>query len=198
MAHTADLNSDLGSLPTEQLVLHLREASQQDASIYCEEIIRRFEPLLRKAWRGATINVDYQDYLQEVLLKLFGSLVHLKNPKAFPGYFRRVVLSVIVDYSRRQRSGIHVLTLDEVDEVVDRVDEQILTEIFVRSYIEHLSPREREVIILGSIQEEPVNEIAKKLKISPGAVRATKARAIKRLRGLLLDEAGALENSPHK
>jgi RNA polymerase sigma factor (sigma-70 family) len=192
VAYSTDPQSDISALTVEELVLFLREATQEGASIYCEEIIRRFEPLLRQAWRKSGFKDEYQDFLHDVLVRLFRALPHLENPKAFPGYFRRVVLSVVVDYSRRGLPA-SVQSLDEADEVVDRVDQKILAGVFVRSYLEHLPPRERDVLTLATLHELADEKIAEQLGITRGAVRTTKARALNRLRKLLVAEAGALD-----
>lgn len=209
MARTANPDPDLRSLTVEQLVSHLRDSpldkdapsDAQDASPYVEEIIRRFEPLLRTAWRRVPQPYDYQDFLHDVFVKLFQGLRHLENSKAFPGYFRKVTLSVVADHYRkwfqlpkvepRSSEGVEVESRS-LEEVVESVDDTLQTAVLIRSYLEHLPPQEREVLYLEFFRETPTKEIGKILNLTPGAVRMVKSRALKKLRKVLADEAETL------
>jgi len=200
----ANPEPDLKSLTVEQLVTRLRESpvsedappDAEDASPYLEEIIRRFEPLLRKTWRPIAPATEYPDFVHDVFVKLFGGLGRLHNAKAFPGYFHRVVLSVASDHYRKWRGIPHATApaLEE-EEFVGALDEELQTAVFIRSYLEHLPPNEREVIYLEYFRDMQSPEIAKKLKLHPGAVRKTKSRALSRLRNLFLDDAEALDKN---
>jgi RNA polymerase sigma-70 factor (ECF subfamily) len=182
--------------PLERLVKGLRQTSTADASSYAAELIRRFEPLLRRAWHQGAFHVDYQDFVQDVFLRLFQSLPTLRHPRAFPGFFRRVALSVAVSHARkaaRQESNTA-----ELVQQVDRFDERLLSHIFVRSYLEELPPREREVASLFFLQDLSAGDIARLLALTPSAVRATKSRAANHLRQILRREAGILEKEAGK
>lgn len=197
-------------LTVEQLVSRLRDAfldeaglsDARDASPYVEEIIRRFEPLLRAAWRRVSQapEYDYQDFVHDVFVKLFQGLPHLENAKAFPGYFRKVALSVVADHYRRRLRTAEpypeafegAVEREALESLVERVDDTLQTAVLVRSYLEHLPPKEREVLYLEFFRETPTKEIGKILKLTPGAVRMLKSRALSRLRKVLADEAESL------
>lgn len=187
-------NGALRSLTAEELIRRLRSASPVDATPYCQELIRRFEPLLRRTWRRIAFRIEYEDFVQDVFLRLFRTLARLENPKAFPGYFRRVILSVAIDHARRLRSTVP--ETQTIAEAASTVDTEIYDAILVRSYLEHLPPQEQAVIKLGYLEGLDTSEVAKRLGITPGGVRGTKARAFKRLRAILLEEAERLEGSP--
>ncbi|MET0396198.1 MAG: sigma-70 family RNA polymerase sigma factor [Longimicrobiaceae bacterium] len=184
--------AELLLLTVEQLVIRLQSASQPEASLYCEQLIRRFEPLLRSVWRRVPLGSEYQDFVQDVFVQLFTHLPRLKVPKAFPGYFRRIVLSVADSYIRRAK--LERDSPKEAERILTGVDEEIVERLFVRTYLEHLPPREREVIELGYFADYSAEEISKVLGIEPGTVRTTKGRALRRLRKLLLDDAEALDD----
>jgi len=186
----------LAALPVERLVAGLRQADAAAASPYAAEIIRRFEPLLRRAWSQWGSPQDYRDFVQEVFLHLFGGLPCLRDTRAFPGYLRRVVQSVAVSRLRsRRRADSENDPLPDPDTLVDRFDERLMAAVFVRSYLEELPPREREVARLTYLEESSAEDIAVRLALSASAVRATKSRATRRLREILLREAEALERS---
>ena len=187
---------ELKQLTTEDLILKLREASFDAASQYCEELIIRFEPLLRSAWQR-DITGEYQDFVQDVFVRLFAGLPQLRNPKAFPGYFRTIVLSV-ASSRWRSRGRAPYQTDAEVENLVHGSDEDLITRILVRTYIERLPSRERDVIAMVYLQDLPTSEIAHKLSIKTGAVRALKSRALNRLRELFLSDAQVLDGTSEK
>lgn len=187
---------ELKQLTTEDLILKLGEAPFDSASLYCEELIIRFEPLLRRAWQR-DIAGDYQDFIQDVFVRLFAGLPQLRNPKAFPGYFRSIVLSV-ASQRWRSRSKAPYQTDAEVEKLVDGFDEDLITRILVRTYVERLPSRERDVISMAYLEDLPTSEIARRLGIKTGAVRAVKSRALNRLRELFVTDAQVLEGTGEK
>lgn len=184
-------------LPVEQLVAGLLAAPPEEASLYAAEIIRRFEPALRHAWRKGAFQVDFQDFVQDVFVRLFGGLRSLRNPKAFPGFLYQVAHSVAADHARRSGRA-EMEPLDPLHDVGDRFDERLLAGIFVRSYLGELPPREREVARMSFLEERSAEDIAQALDLTPGAVRATKARAARRLREILMREADDLKREVKK
>ena len=190
----SDTSLDFRKLTTEELVVGIREGSKEQASACFEELIRRFEPLLRRAWWRVLPSLDYEDYAQDVLLSAFRSIGQLRNPKAFPGYFRRIALTVAVDHVRKNIShDSH--DSGRVEFLVDGIDEALFNGLFVRSYLEHLPKRERQVLDLAYLQELSIPEIARELNLSYQAVRSLKSRAINRLREMLLRDADNIDLS---
>ncbi|HVG09854.1 MAG TPA: sigma-70 family RNA polymerase sigma factor [Thermoanaerobaculia bacterium] len=192
MDEPTDSHAPSPDLPVEHLVAGLLRAGPQEASTYAAEIIQRFEPALRHAWRQGAFDLEYQDFVQDVFVRLFGSLRSLRNPKAFPGFLYQVARSVAASHARRS-TGSKPEPLDLALGLPDRFDERLLAGIFVRSYLEELPPREQEVAKMAFLEERTSEDIALELKLTPGAVRATKARAASRLRKILFKEAEALE-----
>jgi len=191
---TSHLVSELHSLSVEALVIGLQQSSQETSSAYCGELILRFEPLLRGAWRKTTPFTEYEDFVQEAFYQLFKNLPHLKDPKAFPGFFQRIVLSVAVNHIRKN-SNKHTTSLEEIEDVVVRLDEELHTKVLVRTYLEHLAPKQRQVIELEFFHDLSLEEIAKKLGLKASTVRATKFRALKKLRKLILADEKKLKKS---
>jgi len=190
VAGSTDLRGPASALPVERLVAGLLASAPEEASFYAEEIIRRFEPALRQAWRRGAFHMDYKEFVQDVFVRLFGSLRSLRNPKAFPGFLYQVAHSVAASQARRP---VAMESLEELPELADRFDERLLAGIFVRSYLEELPPREKEVARMAFLEEKTSEEIARELGLTPGAVRATKTRAARHLRSILLQEAESLE-----
>lgn len=203
MADTHDSNFDVQLLTVEQLVSRLKESfetkrSELEASIYVEEIIRRFEPLLRRAWIRVSFAIEYQDFLQDVFVRLFKGLPGLIEPKAFPGYFRRVAMSVAIDYSEKYYAMRKLQRTDKIESLITRIDDEILASIFVQSYLEHLPVRDKEILYLEFIENRTQREIAAQMGLKPGALRMARSRALNRLRQLLLEQAKVLEGGSAK
>ena len=179
---------DLSALTAPQLVAELAGAQAKDASALLGELIRRFEPLLRRIWfrLGGSAD-DYPDFRQDALLKLCRTLPQLKEPAAFAGFFRRLAINEAYDSLRRSSTrSAHFVPMDETAEhVVDETMPDIDSAILIRSHLELLSPREQEVLQLEFVDGLTPQEIGKRWNVSTGAVRMTKSRAIARLRELL-------------
>jgi RNA polymerase sigma factor (sigma-70 family) len=179
---------NFSSLPIHKIVQHLTSAEEPIKSRCAEEIIKRFEPLLRKAWKRGAFYVEYTDFVQDVFTKLFSGISSLREPKSFPGYFRRVALSVAADHAKKSDPYLSKEITPE-DTIIKSFEKALLSKLFIRSYMEELTPRERQVITMFFLNELSIADIAINLMISKSAVRATKTRGLKNLRELLRRDA---------
>ncbi len=182
----------LRDVSVETLIEGLQRGSQEDAGPYCQEIIHRFEPLLRKAWRHLPQPTEYQDFVQDVFVRLFGGLPKLRDYRAFPGYFQRCVQSTVVTAFRKKRLPEENMD-DRVTQIASQVDDEILTGVFLQSYLHLLPPRERKVLQLEWIDGLGPEEVAKTLGLSRGGASAAKSRGISKLRDIIASEARWLE-----
>ena len=193
VVYSADEQSRVELLTVEQLVAGLQESSGFEASSYAEELIKRFEPLLKKTWRRTDPSLEYTEFLQEVLVRLFSGLPRLKNHKAFPGYFRRIAMSVAIDHIRKQMNERQILNSRDRQKWVGRIDDELVPGIIIQSYLAHLPTRDKEILSLEFIDELPPQKIAQKLGLSASAARMARRRALNRLRKLLFEEVSSLE-----
>jgi RNA polymerase sigma factor (sigma-70 family) len=197
----ASVERPLRDVSLEGLIDGLRRSSPEGASPYCQEIIHRFEPLLRKAWRHLSQSIEhlaqpmeYRDFVQDVFVRLFGGLPNLREPRAFPGYFQRCVQSTVVTAIRRKRAPEENID-DRAMEIATRVDEEILTAVFLQSYLHLLPQRERTVLQLEWVDGLSPDEIATTLGLSRGGASAAKSRGISKLREIIAAEARWLEGA---
>ncbi len=184
---------DIGQLSVEELLRGLEEADREGETLYIKELVVRFEPLLRKVWKASVSAVDYEDFVQDVFVRLFRFLPQLRNPKAFPGFFRRIVMSVADRHMRKQRLPHDPEPLS-TEEVASEVDRHMLGAIFVRSLLDSLPAREQEVLRLEFLEGLTPTEIATRLGLTPGGLRASKYRGLRRLRRVLRQEARSLRD----
>ena len=179
------MGEQLGQLPLPQLIEHLRSPQHDPrSSAAAVEILRRFQPLLRKYWAWHRLG-SYEDFVQEAMVRLFIALPKLRDAESFPGLFRRIVIGAATDALRKPKAEL--VNIDEIDEEQLTVgfDESLGTAVVVRSYLELLPPREQLVINLVFFEDRDFPEVARMLGITEGAVRTTKSRAVARLRELL-------------
>lgn len=189
----ASTEQGLADASIENLIGCLRNASQEEASPYCEEIVRRFEPLLRKAFRHVPATMEYADFVQNVFVRLFGSLPRLRDARAFPGYFHRIVQTTVADAIRKKSPPSESIDAVAIELVGQRVDQEILAAIFLESYLHLLPPRESGVLKMEWIDGLGPQEIMSKTGLSRGGISAAKSRGIKKLREVIRREQRRLE-----
>lgn len=169
------------------LVELIRLETEPAASHAAKEIARRFSPLIRSYWYSKRCG-EYDDFSQEVLTRLFVALPHLREAEAFPGLFRQIVVRAAADYWRRFQPLGEDVPEEELEEIADPAgdfSEELVTKLFVLSYLDKLPPRERQILWMLYYEDLDPVEIANLLSISQGAVRTTKVRALTRLREAL-------------
>lgn len=184
-----DACADPRAAPLSQLLTSFREGSADVVrSRAAAEILRRFEPLLRKyCYSLGQLADSYEDFVQEVMLRVLIALPKLRQPLAFPGLMRHIVVSTAVDIWRKRgrENEEPVKSFLVAQDLAAAFDRTISTALVVRSCLEVLPPREREVIELLVVYELEVAEAARRLMLTAATVRMVKSRAIKRLRNVL-------------
>jgi len=126
----------------------------------------------------ASSEEDAQDIMQEGFIKVFNKLDQVKNPAAFPGWIRKVMINTALEKYRSH------LFLQRVDEVKEKVQEEadsgifdILTSQELVELIQTLSPKYRMVFNLFAIEGYSHQEISKELGISTGTSKSNLSRA---------------------
>lgn len=190
---TASLATLLGNFYEDGGVAERSEATQ--------EILRRFEPLLRKYFRRIGERPDtYRDFVQDVVLRLLLALPKLRNPDAFAGLMRRIVVGAAADAVRKRtresaRADVELLEQQsheqQIRELAAVFDCGFSTALVVRASQEELPPRERQVIDLLIVQGLELSEAAQRLGMSHATIRMIKSRAVKRLRRILAEKIKA-------
>jgi RNA polymerase sigma factor (sigma-70 family) len=144
-----------------------------------ELLYRRFAPAMYGlALQYASCEEDARDILQEGFLKVYRKLGQVKNPAAFPGWIRRVMINTALE---KYRGQVVIQRLDEVreeedsgagDEVFDLLGCQELVAL-----IQTLTPKYRMVFNLYAIEGYSHQEISQELGISVGTSKSNLSRA---------------------
>jgi RNA polymerase sigma-70 factor (ECF subfamily) len=126
----------------------------------------------------ASSEEDAQDIMQEGFIKVFSKLEQVKNPAAFPGWIRRVMINTALE---KYRSQVILQRVDDVkEEEGGETDEGIfehLTSQELVELIQTLSPRYRMVFNLYAIEGYSHQEISEELGISTGTSKSNLSRA---------------------
>lgn len=144
-----------------------------------EELYSRFASAMYGiCMQYASSEEDAQDIMQEGFIKVFNKLDQVKNPAAFPGWIRRVMINTALE---KYRSQMFLQRVDEVREKVQEVADDgifdILTSQELVELIQTLSPKYRMVFNLYAIEGYSHQEISKELGISTGTSKSNLSRA---------------------
>ncbi|HEX6096064.1 MAG TPA: sigma-70 family RNA polymerase sigma factor [Thermoanaerobaculia bacterium] len=185
-----EVREDLSSLPLQDLLRRLEDTDRARSTPIFMELVRRFEPVIRKGWRQ-TRGVEYSEFANEVFQRAFGALPTLRVPLTFPLFFKHVVRSVAGDLMREARKAPE--SLDDVGDVLAAIDAEITVPLVVSSYLEYLNARERTVLELEFLGGYTTDEIASRIRMSAGGVRTLKSRALRKLRDVIDRDRRTLE-----
>ena len=144
-----------------------------------EALYRRFASAMYGiCMQYASSEEDAQDILQEGFIKVFNKLDQVKNPAAFPGWIRRVMINTALEKYRSQ------VILQRVDDVKDDLTNEVgnsvlenLTSHELVDLIQSLTPRYRMVFNLYAIEGYNHKEISEELGISVGTSKSNLSRA---------------------
>lgn len=121
---------------------------------------------------------DASDIMQDGFVKVFKKIDQVKEPQAFPGWIRRVMINTALE---KYRSQVHLKRVDEEphqlqDQITDEVLETMDAE-FIVQLIQELSPKYRMVFNLYAIEGYNHKEIGEMLGISEGTSKSNLSRA---------------------
>ena len=166
-------------------------AREGDADAYAA-VVWRFQDMA--VGYGYALLQDFQlaeDAAQEAFLEAYRSLSALREPAAFPGWFRRIVFKHCDRLTRGLR--LETVPLQSVEEraslAVGQAEEMERREMRERLWeaIDSLPEHERAATVLYYISGYSQREVGAFLGASATAVKKRLFSARRRLRGLLLD-----------
>ena len=175
-------------------------ARQGDNDAY-EQIVRRFQDMA-VGYGYATLGdmQQAQDIAQEAFISAYYNLPSLRDPAAFPGWFRRIVHTQI---HRQLREGQPVLVaLDGVPEIeapgpITSVEQDEMTDALCEA-IMSLPESQRSAVTLFYISEYSQKEIAGFLEIPLATVKTRLHHARKRLKTRITTIMNLPEQRPSK
>ena len=144
-----------------------------------EALYKRFAPAMYGiCLQYASSDEDAQDILQEGFIKVFVKLDQVRNPAAFPGWIRRLMINTALE---KYRSQVILQRVDDVrNEIHEASDDEIFSELTsdeLVALIQTLSPKYRMVFNLFAIEGYNHKEISEELGISVGTSKSNLSRA---------------------
>ncbi|HEV2659000.1 MAG TPA: sigma-70 family RNA polymerase sigma factor, partial [Ktedonobacteraceae bacterium] len=178
------------------------EEGSRDAQL--EAIFRaHFADLYRYIYRQVHDAVVAEDLTSAVFLKALRWLQQGRSQESVKGWLYATARSIIADYWR-ERTQMHLLPLEEVEEMPmlsDESDEQMRPlQARIQHLLDRLSPRERNVLTLRYFQGYSAAEIGQVLGLSANHVRVLQLRALRRAARLEAEERNIsveLPNMPY-
>ena len=159
----------------------LIEAARDGDSGALGSILSTGFPRLVAFYRGMGLsNADAEEVASQAVEGMVKSIRRLREPDAFEGWFwtiaRNRVRSRLRKKGRLERE-LEYGPVDDPESVVVIREEHAL----IRTALERLSPRDREILWLREVEQLEYEEIATRLTMRPGAVRVAALRARRRL-----------------
>lgn len=157
-------------------LINLVQAAQCGNKAAFNQLVQRFQNLVYAtaySWVGDAATA--QDAAQEALIDAYLSLPSLREPAAFPGWLRRVVIKHCDRQTRRKQA--EMVSLDQLFDLRSLqpeppvVVESALFQQTILALIEQLTPAQRIVTLLFYMEGYSQQEVADYLEISVTAVK---------------------------
>jgi RNA polymerase sigma-70 factor (ECF subfamily) len=158
-----------------------------------EAVVDRFHARVhRLAYRLLGWSADAEDVVQEVFLAALRGAKKFRGQSSLGTWLTTITLNQCRTHRRSLLARLRLMTRFSSTAVprteappadVPAADADAFAH--VQSALRHLSPREREVIVLHYLEQQPVDQIATLLGLARGAVDVRLHRARKRLREVL-------------
>jgi RNA polymerase sigma factor (sigma-70 family) len=171
LERTIEYQSELGSL--------VAASRDGDRDAFCRLVRPHLCAALATASVIAGSHADGADAMQNALLAAWQGIGTLREPDAFPAWFRRLVVRAAVDVARRRR---HVLEVNLAIEWPGTDLEDLLDRRRLRRAFNRLAPKDRVVLALRHVWDLPGAEMAIQLGVPEGTVKSRVHAALRRLR----------------
>lgn len=160
----------------------MRAANAGDAAAY-DRLLRDLSKALRPQVRAALLragqrDLDPEDIVQEILLAVHLKRHTWKETEPFSPWVRAVAHYKTVDAMRRRGWRVHVPIDDFVETLAASEPEPQVSDRDVGRKLEQLPSRQRDVVQAVTIAGESIADAARRLDMTPGAVRVALHRGL--------------------
>jgi RNA polymerase sigma-70 factor (sigma-E family) len=155
---------------------------QEQGSPRAELYLRHSPAALRLAFLITGDRTLADDLVQDAFVRLFGRLLHLRNPDAFAAYLRQTVVNLCRMHFRRQRVERTYLRREGqgLREETNGIDLDVREDLW--QALLRLPERQRIAIVLRYYEDLPELQAAEVLRCRPGTYRSLVSRGIAQLR----------------
>lgn len=161
------------------------KAGKGNVKVYGKLIELYKEYLYRMAFSWMKNEDAALDVVGECILKGFEKIYSLKEPAYFKTWITRILLNTAKDYLKK------TVLMGQIDDL--QIPEEELGISFEEKMdlyeaLDHLSDRYREILTLRYFDDMKIKEIADKMELPEGSVKAYLSRAKKELRKYLKED----------
>ena len=181
-----DVESTLSSKAQYDIILVQRAVEKHDQAAYAELLDRYKEPVYFLLVKMINNKDDAEDLTIEAFGKAFKNIAQYTPNFAFSTWLFRIATNNCIDFIRKKRAVTMSLdrafttndggemTMDVRSDTLDPEENLIKKQknVFMRSLVDKLKPRYRTLIELRYFQELSYEEIAEKLDLPLGTVKA--------------------------
>ncbi len=128
---------------------------------------------------------DAADLVQDALVRTFGRLRNGSTVANAEAYVRRAIVNAAIDRGRRGIRWRRIAPLALTPSVTPSPTDSTDAQLDMASALKALSPRERACVVLRYYDDLLVDDVARSLGISPGAVKRYLSDAMTKLAGAL-------------
>ena len=132
-----------------------------------------------------------EDVLQQVFLELWRSRAKYDPARSLEAWIIGIAHKRAVDHLRRQarHEGAQLVSLTEPDlAATDRFVEEFAEAQVINDALAELSPEQRETLVLAYFSDLSQSQIAGRMNVPLGTVKARSARGLRRLAAILVPE----------
>jgi RNA polymerase sigma-70 factor (ECF subfamily) len=177
---------ELEVLSVEKLVLLAQAGNREALGV----LLPRFDRVIRNAWKGkwnGWNDPEFEDFRQDVFLKVIQKLNQIRNPKAFPGWISRIAKRMAINLSSRKKFFVSL-----AEATNKKCEEKPALEVIlagerrdlVMVCLSRIPELDRTTLVKYYLEDQSVREIANNLKVPKGTVQ----RRLSTARGRFKDQ----------
>jgi RNA polymerase sigma factor (sigma-70 family) len=152
----------------------IRQAKLGDNEAFSKIVSRYSSQVYRQAFAMLGERMEAEDVSQEAFLKAYKGLQKLESEYAFVSWMTQIVFRLCYDRLQKRKKQAELL-VEQNDAYTSDRGEQIQRkqmQLSIQEAMAHLSPEQREIIILKDVQGFAYDEIANLLQIAVGTVKS--------------------------
>ena len=161
----------------------VQRARSGDAAAFEALVDTRIDRCYRLAYSILSNDADAADATQDALVSAWRQLPHLRDTAAFDGWLNRIVANAAL-MARRHRVRLREVSVGPADPGADsprpepgqnvhgrsEIDQMVDNDAIGRAF-DRLRPEDRMILVLHHVEERPVAEIARSLRIPIGTAK---------------------------
>ncbi len=136
--------------------------------------------------RRVASEVDAEDLLQEVFIRIHQNLCCLRDLSKLESWVYQITRNTIIEYYRRRRSTVELPETLAVEEELLEEDPEAEVAASLREMVDELPRPYREALVLTEYEGLNQRELAEKLGVSFSGAKSRVQRARQKLRDMLL------------